>query len=382
MAQTDSLYSTTTIRDAVPYSPADTTVAPLRHQSKLKQYYNNLIHGNVDHTRDRKMDVTFAIVPTYSREGGVGIGGAVTTLYRLDRQDTIMQPSDLQLSGSVAVKGLYAVALQGRNYFKGNRSSLTYVLKASRKTLNFWGISYNQCDANPQSQYVRNIIRFDGVYTYNILKNLQASVGPLVNFTAVSRISNPEYLDGQRKRYFFSGASMALQYDTRDFKLNPKRGIYAMVKEAVYPSFMGSTDKTVATTTMQFNAYHKLWKNAILGYDAYTVLASGSLPWPLRQEFGEGACRMRGYYSGRYIDNNILTTQIELRQHIKGRFGCAAWVGAGTVFPSISQFSTSNILPNCGLGLRVEVKHNVNLRIDYGFGRNTSGLVIEVAEAF
>ena len=80
--------------------------------------------------------------------------------------------------------------------------------------------------------------------------------------------------------------------------------------------------------------------------------------------------------------NNIATFQVELRQHIVERFGFAAWVGTGTVFPSIKQFNASNLLPNYGLGLRWEFKHNVNLRIDYGFGKQTGGFVFNISEAF
>lgn len=35
-----------------------------------------------------------------------------------------------------------------------------------------------------------------------------------------------------------------------------------------------------------------------------------------------------------------------------------------------------------GLGLRFEFKHRMNIRIDYGFGKGTSGLVVQFAEAF
>ena len=33
-----------------------------------------------------------------------------------------------------------------------------------------------------------------------------------------------------------------------------------------------------------------------------------------------------------------------------------------------------------GLGLRFEFKHRMNIRIDYGFGKGTSGLVVQFAE--
>ena len=40
------------------------------------------------------------------------------------------------------------------------------------------------------------------------------------------------------------------------------------------------------------------------------------------------------------------------------------------------------VLPTYGLGLRFEFKHNVNLRLDYGFGKGTSGIVLAFGEAF
>ena len=52
------------------------------------------------------------------------------------------------------------------------------------------------------------------------------------------------------------------------------------------------------------------------------------------------------------------------------------------LFPSFEKLRTRNILPNYGLGLRVEFKHNVNIRIDYGFGKETAGFVFQFAEAF
>ena len=39
-------------------------------------------------------------------------------------------------------------------------------------------------------------------------------------------------------------------------------------------------------------------------------------------------------------------------------------------------------LPNYGPGLRIEFKYNVNIRIDYGFGKDTGGFVFQFAEAF
>ena len=58
------------------------------------------------------------------------------------------------------------------------------------------------------------------------------------------------------------------------------------------------------------------------------------------------------------------------------------WGGTGNVFTSPSQFRSNDLLVNGGVGLRVELKHNVNGRIDFGLGRNTCGFVFAIGEAF
>ena len=91
---------------------------------------------------------------------------------------------------------------------------------------------------------------------------------------------------------------------------------------------------------------------------------------------------MRGYYAGRYIDNNLMAAQVELRQHVWWRLGLAAWGGAGVTFPRFDALRWSDVLPTWGVGLRFEFEHRVNLRVDYGFGRDTRGIVFQMSEAF
>lgn len=365
--------------------PADSIVQ--QEQSKpepkgLQRYFQSLVNGNVDHTHDRAIDMTYAISPAYTREGGIGFGGAITALYRLDRQDTIMQPSDLQLSGSYLINNFFAAALRGHNYFKGNKNSIIYDISAYRRNEDFWGITYADCAINPVSKYTRQQIKAVADFTHKLTEQWRIGGGLVINYTDAARLDRPEYLNGERHNYFLSGVSATLQYDTRDFVLNPKRGIYVMLKETLYPQFTGNYNRTLLTTTFQFNAYQKLWRDAVLGYDLYGEFNSKHSPWTLREELGSGACRMRGYYAGRYIDNCIAATQLELRQHIYKRIGCAVWGATGTVFPSLRQFKAKDLLPNYGIGFRFEIKHNVNMRVDYGFGRNTSGLVVQMAESF
>lgn len=350
--------------------------------SKFKTYLQSLLRGHVDRTFEKKMDMTYIVAPCYTKEGSFGIGGGITALYRTDRTDSIMPPSDLQLTGSASLKGFYVVGIDGNTYFKGNKSYLIYSATFSRKTLDFWGIDYGACAANPVSKYTRQRVKVDADYIYKLPLDFRIGGGIVVNYTGAVNVRTPAYLDGQKNSYFLSGVSATVQYDTRDFPLNPRRGVYVMLKETLYPRFTGNFDKTLAATTFQFNAFHRLWKNAVLGYDVYGQWNSPDTPWTLREELGGGSCRMRGYYAGRYIDCSLVSVQAEIRQPIVSRLGCVAWGGAGTVFSDWKDIRRNRILPNYGVGLRFEAKHNVNLRVDCGFGRHTWGFVVQMKEAF
>lgn len=348
----------------------------------FKRYWNSLIHGNVDKTFERKMDMSFIVAPCYTKEGGFGIGGAATALYRLDRNDSIMQPSDISISGSASINGIYAITAKGNNHFKGNKSRLSYYLQFMHKTLDFWGISYTACSSNPMSEYTKRQIKWNSDYIYKLSEKFRLGVALNLNYTDLSEIADISYLEEQNKSYFFTGIGLSLQYDSRDYILNPKRGVYFMAREIFYPNFMSTYGKTVFNTTVVLDTYHRLWPGGLLATDLYGQFYGSGVPWVLREELGSGSSRMRGYYAGRYIDCNQIVWQMELRQHIYSRIGCVAWGGCGTVFPSFKHWAFKQVLPNYGLGLRIEFKHNTNIRIDYGFGKDTGGFVFQFAEAF
>lgn len=351
-------------------------------QNWLKRYWNSLVHGNIDRTFERKMDMSYVVAPCYTREGSFGIGGAATGLYRLDRTDSVMQPSDISLSGSATVNGFYSITVKGNNHFRGNRSRLTYLLQFQNKNLDFWGVSYGACATNSVSGYRRQMINWESDFVYKLTKDIHVGAALNLNYTRASHLTRPEYMDGQNTSYFFTGIGVSVQYDTRDFILNPRSGMYFLAREVFYPKWLGTYNKTIYGTTLIFDVYQRAWKGSVLAFDLYGQFNGDDVPWTLREELGSGMSRMRGYYAGRYIDNNQISAQLELRQHIYGRVGCVAWAGGGTVFPSFSKLRWKNVLPNYGVGLRLEFKHNVNVRIDYGFGKDTGGFVFQFAEAF
>lgn len=58
------------------HGTADTSRTGPTEVRGFRKYWHSLIYGNVDRTFDKKMDISFAVAPSYTREGSVGIGGA------------------------------------------------------------------------------------------------------------------------------------------------------------------------------------------------------------------------------------------------------------------------------------------------------------------
>ena len=358
----------------------DTT--SVRKTNFIRRYWQSLIHGNVDRTHEKAFDVSFAVAPSYSREGGFGFGGTATGLYRVDRRDSTMIPSNITFGANASLKGFYSLIANGTNYFSDKHSKLVYSAKFTRKVLDFWGIQFDECSVNPTSGYVRTQFRIDADHSYRIGTHVYFGAVLNMNYTKAGRLIDPDYLSGQNPDYFLTGIGASFQYDSRDNPTNTHKGLYILLRETVHPKFLGTASMTNWGTTFTLCGYQPLWKGGLIAGDLYAQFNSENAPWILREELGGVTGRMRGYYAGRYIDSNQISAQVELRQHIASRFGCVAWVGAGTVFPSLSKFEWKNVLPNYGIGLRVEFKHNMNIRIDFGFGKETAGLCFGFAEAF
>lgn len=366
-----------------PVLPAETADSIKKSAGAQKKFsfWQSLVRGNIDRSFEQALDVSIAGAPYYNQEAGFGLGIMGAGLYRLDRTDSVMPPSNITLSGNVSLKGFYGIYLFGNNYFKGNRSRLSYELYFNNKVLNFWGIDYNACKINPVIDYTRKRIKVYGDYSYKITSNFR--IGGIIDFSHdfITKIDDELYLNNEKLSYTAAGAGVSFQYDSRDFIPNPKRGMFILIQEVIYPEALGTCGKTIFRTDFTFDFFKQIWKGGILAYDLNGRFNNGNVPWAMKYELG-GGNRMRGYYTGRYIDNNIISTQMELRQHLFKRFGGAAWVGAGTVFPDFGSFAWKNVLPTYGLGLRWEFKHNMNLRIDYAFGKQSGGFILSISEAF
>lgn len=367
------------------YTPVAVPVADTTARRQRKPFLRRVVDYFGESTRDRtfekKIDFTFAGGPSYSKNTSFGIGVLAAGLYRLDRTDSVTSPSNISIFGNVSVSGFYALGVTGNNIFARNRSRIDYTAAFSSAPRDMWGIGYDAGRYNKQSSYVEKHYQIEGRYLHRIFRH--TFVGGLLNFehTKGLKIKHEDYIANRKHQFTATGIGAIAEYDSRDFIPNPFKGVYVSLQETFFPKFLGNCGQSLWQTVFIADGYQRLWNGGILAADLYAEFNSEGTPWPMLARLGGGQ-RMRGYYQGRYTDNDLITVQVELRQRIWRRIGCTVWGGAGNVFPRFDEFRWSQTLPNYGIGLRWELKKRVNVRIDYGFGRKTSGFLLNINEAF
>jgi hypothetical protein len=98
-----------------------------------------------------------------------------------------------------------------------------------------------------------------------------------------------------------------------------------------------------------------------------------------------GEERMRGYFRGRYRDNNMIVLQMEYRiLPVWWRIGLVSFFSVGDVSDKLSHFDINSFKYAGGFGLRYiwNREDKLNIRIDFAWGQGTSGFYITLKEAF
>lgn len=365
-------------KDSVATVAADTTVRKKGFINKVLAYFNDA--NKTDYSK--KFDFSIIGGTHYSTDTKLGLGLVAAGLYRTDRNDTILPPSNMSLFGDVSTVGFYMLGVRGLHIFPHDRYRLDYTLYFYSFPCKYWGIGYanGNNDAN-ETEMNRWQAQAKASFMFRVAPSTY--IGPMLTFDFIEGkdIKNPELLEGMDRITRNTGVGLTFVYDSRDVTTNPKRGFYVNLSQCFRPKFMGN-DYAFSTTDLRFNAYRRVWKGGIIATDLRSQLNFGNPSWGMMALLGN-SYSMRGYYEGRYRDKHKIEAQVELRQHVWKRNSVVAWVGAGTVFNKFSSMRMGHVLPNFGIGYRWEFKKDVNVRLDYGFGKSgQSGFIFNINEAF
>ena len=179
-----------------------------------------------------------------------------------------------------------------------------------------------------------------------------------------------------------SALGLILNWDSRDNIFFPRSGNSFQLTTNFFLPGLGS-DFKFTSIKLDLRKYFPLFKSDVLAFQLILQSVSGSPTFRHMAEIG-GENIMRGYYGGRYRDKSMWVFQAEYRMKVWKIFGVVAFAGLAEVGNKLGHLGFKNLKYSVGLGLRILVvpKEGTNIRLDYGFGKGTSGFYIMANEAF
>lgn len=355
------------------------SVKPKRNLiEKIKYYF--------DHTNDEKEDYKkfdWSIIggPYYSSDVHFGIGLVASAQYRTSMTDSLLRPSNAALKAQLSTTLFYSFSISGEHIFPGNRWILDYKAKFQSLPTYFWGIGYANARDDIKSKYKELSLITHADFLYRPVDRLY--VGPSVDFNYFhtrNRRENLQLWDGMQLKNTIFGVGLKISYDSRDNITAPQKGWLLSLSQRFYPKLLGNNNHSFSSTELELCHYQHLWKGGVLAGRIHGYFTYGKTPWSMMPTFGDVG--MRGYYYGRYRDKCETDITLELRQHIWRRNGIVFWIGAAEVAPDLAHFTMRKVLPNIGIGYRWEFKKNVNVRVDFGIGKGTTGFEFNINEVF
>lgn len=367
-------------------SKLNATIGKRKFFRKVGDYFRNANKPKPH----KRLDISFIGGPQYASSTQFGVAVMAAGIYKSDRDDKATPPSNVTLFGVVSTTGFYMVGIQGTHIFPRDRYRLLYTSYFYSMPSDYWGIGYSAGMSDYRWRYLRLQTQLKANFLFRITEDLY--LGPLASFNYIKgrgftkknqadRRTLDDIIAGQHRRVSSTGIGVSVVYDSRDVITGAHKGVFLKIEQVFFPGFLGNR-YAFATTDATLDLYQRVWKGGILAIDLHGQGNYGDVPWTMMSRLG-GPYRMRGYYEGRFRDNNIVEAQIEIRQHLWRRNGMVVWVGAGNVFESIRKFDFAETLPNFGIGYRWEFKDRVNVRIDVGTGKDFKpSFMININEAF
>lgn len=328
---------------------------------------------------EKRFDFSIIGGPHFSTDTKLGLGLVASGVYRVDPNDRSLPPSNISFYSDVTTTGFYLLGIRGNTIFPEDKYRLRANIYFFSFPSKYWGIGYQNArreDDYTKYKRLENQICFD--FSRRIAPDTYLGITTLYRHVNGRDFDDISFLNGQKKDITVLGFGLTMSYDSRDFLPNPYKGLYVTLEQIFFPDFFGNKFKR---TEFILRNYNHLWKGAILASDLQGTFNYGHTPWSMVAQLG-GSYQMRGYYEGQYRDNDLIQTQLEIRQHIYNRHGVVVWAGAGNVFPEFKRFRWKETLPSYGLGYRWEFKKRINVRLDYGFGKGQSGFYFNIDEAF
>jgi hypothetical protein len=339
---------------------------------------------------NQKMEKLFKIIPvplySYSSEAGHTFGLAKFNLIDLAPLDTVSAASKISEVATFSTEGRINVSVSSElNWHQGKYMVMGYV-NYKRQPEYVAGIG-NDVKREDIEQISFDRFKFVNYGLIQVIKHLYVGVGADLSDYSSIETDSTSFLITDNVPGLNGGAAFGLgvsvAYDSRDNRYNAYKGAFLAIKTMTFPSSFGNPYE-YSSYNVDARKYFNPWYKHVIAFQATTSYRTGNVPFYELSMMG-GEDQMRGYYKGFIRDKVLVDGQVEYRMPVWNIFGINAWIGTGRVAASYSDLALDGFWLSYGGGFRIRVdsKHNTNLRFDFGFGQGgINGYYINFAEAF
>jgi outer membrane protein assembly factor BamA len=314
-----------------------------------------------------------------------GGGAAISMTFHAGRADSHSRTSNVQALGLYTERHQKLVGVESTLFFNDENYILRFHGTYSFYPDKFWGLG-NKTDFRSYELFSYEQFFIFPQLLKRIYKKLY--VGVSLEYQNVIRFSHQpnglfveQNITG-RHGGTVSGAGGLLSWDNRDNAFSPSRGQFAEFSTTVFSDGTES-DFTYTNYAFDVRKYFPAQPGHVVAFQVYGNFNQGIVPFLSLASMG-GSTIMRGYYSGRFRDNNLVAAQAEYRMHIWKRWGIVGFAGIGQVGNRLGNFAFDRFKYAVGTGIRFALKpeERLNLRIDYGVAQRSRGIYLTIAEAF
>lgn len=321
----------------------------------------------------------------YLPETRLGFGAAGIYTFRFKEENANTRPSQIQVGGAYTLNRQILSYLTHQFYLDNERWNIKGELGYYRYSYDFFGVG----NENPPD-FIENYgvtfprIRYDLLYGIN--RNFYLGLRywfdgyDVTDLDPEGQLISGEVAGGTGGNV--SALGLVNNIDTRDDIFFPTRGVFIEAVAYFNREALGS-DFNFTRYTFDVATYFPTVKQSVLAANLYAGRITGIAPFNELLFLG-GRQKARGYYEGRFRDDSILLLQAEWRSPLFWRFRITCFGSYGSVAPTFQDLELANFRYNYGVGLRFKLlkASNLNIRIDAGFGQDTSEFYFTFGEAF
>jgi outer membrane protein assembly factor BamA len=329
----------------------------------------------------------FNILPVlfYTPETKLAFGLGAIYYFRLTEDPEVKRPSNISALLIYTQRKQFSIKLNPDFYLRGN-THIQSELSLAKYPDKFFGVG-SATPAEAEEDFTSKYVRLKVEALQPVYRKLNLGFQYIFDDTQIVEVEEGGELQtgdfAGREGGRASGLGYLMTWDSRDSIFFATSGSFHQFSATFFGRGLGS-EFAFGRYFFDLRKYVRFSLAHSLALQSRMLFHTGTVPfWRLALLGGEEM--MRGYYLGRYRDHNMISFQAEYRWlPAIWRIGVVGFAGIGDVADTIAHFDLGAFKYSYGFGLRfiLNPEQKINLRLDFGFGKGTSGIYFTAGEAF